>query len=788
VLVVGIVLYIPYFASVLDLLSPPQRALFVLGSMLIFVWRSCWDSLRSGRRSIATSAAGARWWRVARAGWPSAILFGVIQAHHLRTAVRRAGALACCSCSSWRLPARCPRLDREGDLLAIDERGPWLTIAHDDIPGLMPAMTMRVPARSPAVIGGVEAGSRVRFGLVREGGRLVVTRLERLGDAAGATRMEVQDQTPHHGGVVAMAGVLHVEAAASRDGRVRLWLTDESRQPVSLAGASGEVRIVLPDGERRVPIIERGLPRCCGPGARGDGSVPGRAATRQPARRACRVAPGGVAPWWAGAGWALYPGHGRAGAAELHGAPSPSRTACWRSRPRPTAGRRGLRRRAMAHGAPAGEVLLSFQPPPPAEVAVVEGSEPDVGGSSIALRSDGAEAAIAFGPRLVRYQVATGRVVRELPPAGHAIRDLAWSPDGARLLVSVLGEPDARLLDAETGALERPLRVAQEAAGVAFRGDGGLAAVGSEVGPIAAFDPHADGPLRPIADVLQPVEDLAFAGSRIVWAGADRTLRVWDDGGASLTQAELPAAAVRLAVAPGGSVVAVALRGGTIELRRVDDGSLIEALRFHTSGVRAVAWAGSLLVSGDTDGTRALWDLAGVPGGPRRTQIALHGSRRVTPPRPRALQSGRGEHEGNGVNNRTAGRSVTYCALGSPPAAQTWHMPRRRWLDDQPRPDHPEPRRPPDHHDILWWTNVAGDSTVEYARRLPGSRSTSPARVRGRSRGTCHAVTLTPHGRNAILLPAPYQRGPGAGGQPEHLLHDAARRLRSRRHLLHGGR
>src|SRR5262245_5453921 len=542
-----------------------------------------------------------------------------------RTAVRRAGALAVLLllvAAGCRRDA--PTWTGEGDLLAVDESGPWLTIAHEDIPGLMPAMTMRVPARSPAVIGNVQAGSRVRFGLVRDGGRLVVTRLERLGDAEGAVHMETQDQTAHHGGVVAMAGVLHVEAAASRDGHVRLWLSDESRQPVPLAGASGDVRIVLPDGERRVlPLTESaGALVASGPAFDGD-EVRAEVELRRDGRPVelyfvlplveSRPGVGGV-PAGRCTPVAPAPGGGRTPRCTVsftHGvlalATTPDGT---------------LAVVSEAEGAisawrlPAGEVALSFQPPPAAEVAVVEGSEPDVGGAAIAIRPDGAEAAIAFGPRLVRYQVATGRVVRELPPAAHAVRDVAWSPDGARLLVSVLGDPDARLLDAETGGLDRPLRVAQEAAAVAFRADGGLAAVGSEVGPIAVFDPHADGSLRPIADVLQPVEDLAFAGNRLVWAGADRTLRVWDDGGASLTRAELPAAAVRLAVAPGGRVVAVALRGGTIELRRVEDGSLIEALRFHTEGGKAVAWAGALLVSGDTDGTLALWDLAGVPGVP----------------------------------------------------------------------------------------------------------------------------------------------------------------------------
>lgn len=511
----------------------------------------------------------------------------------------------------------------EGDLLAVEEPGPWLTIAHDDVPDVVPASTLRFPARSPDVVGGVAAGSRVRFDLVRDGGRLVVTRLERLGPAAGPVKMEVQDQTPHHGGVVAVAGFLHVEAAASRDGLVRLWLTDEERKPVSLARASGEVRVQLADGTRRtLPLAERdGTLVASGPALEGD-EVRARVELRRDGSPidlyfALPLAEGraGVGGVPAGACAPVTASHGgrapRCAVVFPHGVLTVATTRDGR-----------LAVVSEAEGAisawrlPAGEVVLSFTPPPAVEVAVVEGAEPDVGASAIAIRPDGVEAAIAFGARIVRYEVATGRVVRELPVGAHAVRDLVWF-DPSRLLASYLGDPEARVLDAETGAVARRIAVPQAAAAVAARSDGRLAAVGSDVGAIVAFDPARDEAPRVVADVTQPVEDLAFAGSRVVWAGADRSLRVWDaTSGAALTTVQLPEPAVRVAVAQNDAVVAVALRSGTIELRRVDDGTAVETLRFHSSGVRALAWVGSQLLTGDTDGTLAIWDLAGVPGVP----------------------------------------------------------------------------------------------------------------------------------------------------------------------------
>jgi hypothetical protein len=126
-------------------------------------------------------------------------------------------------------------VDGEGDLLPVEDPGPWLTIEHDEIPDLRLARTARLLARSPDVARGVAPGTRVRFELARDGKRIVVTRLEGIGPARGPGQPEVEDQTAHHGGVVAMAGELHVEAVATRDGVVRVWLDDEDRNAVPLA-------------------------------------------------------------------------------------------------------------------------------------------------------------------------------------------------------------------------------------------------------------------------------------------------------------------------------------------------------------------------------------------------------------------------------------------------------------------------------------------------------------------------------------------------------------------------
>src|SRR5438552_13284781 len=57
-------------------------------------------------------------------------------------------------------------------------------------------------------------------------------------------RPGLHDHTPHHGGVVTMVGMQHLEAVAT-DGRFRVYLTDVWRRPLPLDGVSGSVTLDL---------------------------------------------------------------------------------------------------------------------------------------------------------------------------------------------------------------------------------------------------------------------------------------------------------------------------------------------------------------------------------------------------------------------------------------------------------------------------------------------------------------------------------------------------------------
>jgi Cu/Ag efflux protein CusF len=69
----------------------------------------------------------------------------------------------------------------KGKVVNVAERG--VTIDHQDIPGLMSAMTMAFEVREPAVLQGIAAGDAVEFTLVRDAKGLHVTRIRKINPA-----------------------------------------------------------------------------------------------------------------------------------------------------------------------------------------------------------------------------------------------------------------------------------------------------------------------------------------------------------------------------------------------------------------------------------------------------------------------------------------------------------------------------------------------------------------------------------------------------------------------------
>jgi protein SCO1/2 len=105
-----------------------------------------------------------------------------------------------------------------------------VVIDHEDIPGLMPAMTMSFDVADPALLEGVEPGQRVRFRLSFDGRVYRVLSIVPEG-AAGAAGVS--------GGSAGGAGLAGV--AAEAEPAPPFELADHDGQPRSLASLRGKV-------------------------------------------------------------------------------------------------------------------------------------------------------------------------------------------------------------------------------------------------------------------------------------------------------------------------------------------------------------------------------------------------------------------------------------------------------------------------------------------------------------------------------------------------------------------
>jgi Cu/Ag efflux protein CusF len=66
----------------------------------------------------------------------------------------------------------------EGEIRRIDPAAGKITLAHGEIKSLgMPAMTMAFTVKNPALFDGLKQGDPVRFAVVREDGKFVLTEI-----------------------------------------------------------------------------------------------------------------------------------------------------------------------------------------------------------------------------------------------------------------------------------------------------------------------------------------------------------------------------------------------------------------------------------------------------------------------------------------------------------------------------------------------------------------------------------------------------------------------------------
>ena len=438
--------------------------------------------------------------------------------------------------------------------------------------------------------------------------------------AEAPARPAVHDHTPRHGGVVGMSGQRHVEAVARANGTIRVWVTDFWRTPMPLDDMAGTVTIDLGGEKRRLELAAESDGLVAeGPKLAGD-DVDARfeiALGDEPILIEFRLPVSGRT---LGAGGIPVEGcqpldpHILRGARRLPRCVLPFR----RDVVAIAATRAGDR--MLIAGMDAGgsewqlpEASLLFGLAPPAAESGTSGDEsvPHREADAIAIRPDGAEAALAYGDRVLRRSMSDGAPVGAWRLPAGPVRALAWSPDGKRLAAIVRGDPTARVLRTDGGAAATGFEVDREAWAVAFSPDGATLAVGSAAGGTTLFDTASGSRSISVDPAGRPVTAVAFLDrTRLVTASREGIVATWDaTSGRRLAESphgrgfqSLAIDAVRGRIAIGG------LEG---DLRIVDvDGRPVERLLWHGAEVTGLAFAGDLLVSGDTSGRVAIWDLA----------------------------------------------------------------------------------------------------------------------------------------------------------------------------------
>src|SRR5262249_24090645 len=150
--------------------------------------------------------------------------------------------------------------------------------------------------------------------------------------------------------------------------------------------------------------------------------------------------------------------------------------------------------------------------------------------------------------RLAHFDTATGRFVRRQAGPSGVVADVGWTADGRKLVVAT-GDGKAYVLDAADGHVET---VYTDGEAIAVAGGRDHVAVATAVGAITIVDLRKP-PTRGLWPSTQAAAALAFAGDRLVVAGTDGTLRMFDvASGDQSAEIRLGARLVALAVAPDG--------------------------------------------------------------------------------------------------------------------------------------------------------------------------------------------------------------------------------------------
>jgi WD40 repeat protein/predicted Ser/Thr protein kinase len=217
--------------------------------------------------------------------------------------------------------------------------------------------------------------------------------------------------------------------------------------------------------------------------------------------------------------------------------------------------------------------------------------------------------------RLRLWDVATGKLRKELPGPGGPILAVAVSPDGAQI-AAVGWNGILSVRDVTTGRQVASVKLGGEGQqkGLAYSPDGRWLASTTPDFQVALWDVKTYRPSARWSGHSGEIFSVAFSpdGRRLASAGKDRIVRVWDveSGKCQAVLRGHTDDVFTVAFHPGGTRLATAGRLGTVwlwDLERTED---VARLAGHTSFIWSLAFTpdGKTLASGSGDITVRLWD------------------------------------------------------------------------------------------------------------------------------------------------------------------------------------
>jgi WD40 repeat protein/DNA-binding SARP family transcriptional activator len=252
----------------------------------------------------------------------------------------------------------------------------------------------------------------------------------------------------------------------------------------------------------------------------------------------------------------------------------------------------------------------------------------NISSAAVAFSPDGFRLAVAgpskgspgLNPAAFVWEARTGKRVLSLRGATSRIDDVAYSPDGSRLVTGSV-DGTAVMWDARGGKriLVMPdSGISGRFLGVAFNPDGTRLATDDASGRLRIWDLVGRRVIRTIRS-SHPLCGISWSpdGTRVgagdcggVYAGAAG--RVWDvrSGRLVFTTPMQTGAILTVRFSPDGRHLAAPSLNGTARVWNARTGALVATFRGHTGQVSALAYSpdGTLIATSGTDGTARLWD------------------------------------------------------------------------------------------------------------------------------------------------------------------------------------